>query len=103
MKLTWLVLALEVAICLYLTPRRACPYGRHHHDRVKKLVVEPMNPYVLVSCGEDGLGEPPLVLHVNSISAVALKLLPTSHTVLNSKVDMALMWRHWLVGHHRTF
>lgn len=29
---------------------------RHHHDRVKKLVVEPGNPHVIVSCGEDGVG-----------------------------------------------
>ncbi|KAK9835390.1 hypothetical protein WJX81_006845 [Elliptochloris bilobata] len=28
---------------------------RHHHDRVKKLVVDPGNPHVIVSCGEDGV------------------------------------------------
>lgn len=33
-------------------------WRRHHHDRVKKLVVEPGNPHVIVSCGEDGVGAP---------------------------------------------
>ena len=30
---------------------------RRHQDRVKKFVTEPGNPYMIVSCGEDGLGE----------------------------------------------
>jgi WD40 repeat protein len=29
----------------------------HHGSRVKKLVTEPGNPHLLISCSEDGTGE----------------------------------------------
>ena len=46
-----------VALSWYTACQKGDPAsGRHHHDRVKKLVVEPSNPYVIVSCGEDGVG-----------------------------------------------
>ncbi len=50
------------------------PRNRHHTDRVKKLVTEPLNPWVIISAAEDSTGGEPRapVLPLHSMSCKGL-------------------------------